>query len=434
MITEDKKVTTLGVLIWILASLFFLYEFFLRTFIGTVANQVMNDLTLTVGTFAWVTSAYYFSYAAMQIPVGILLDKFGVRKILIFATSVCAFSSFCFAHSSNFPLAFLSRLIMGFGSAFGFICLLVVASNWFPRRYTGVVSGTSQFIGTLGPILAGGPMVTLLMATSLSWQRLMDMIGLMGFALAFIMLFVIKNKNRDGKSITIYLQRERPILHYLKTLSKNPQVWFIAAYSGMIYVPMTLLGGVWGIPYLESLGFTNAQAANVISVTWMGYAIGAISFGGISDRIERRRPVLVFSALMGIGLVLGMIMFTHQSIYFYTTLFLLLGFSSAGQTVAFSVIAEHVDLATKATAMGINNTSITLLSSFTPIAAGYLIHAMHTGDPATLLPRDFFSSFMIMPILSAIAGTIAIFFIKETYCKYQKDPIYLKVDYKTEAG
>jgi len=434
MIIEDKKVSLLGIFIWLLASFFFLYEFFLRTLIGSVADQIMDDLTLSVSAFSWITSAYYFSYAAMQVPVGMLLDKIGVRKILIFATSICAISSICLAHSSGVISAFLSRLLMGFGSSFGFVSLLVVASSWFPRRYIGIISGFSQFIGTLGPILAGGPIIKLLMDSDLSWQRLMDLIGFVGFAMVMIMFILIRNKKRNGKSVTIYLREERPFQDYLKTLSKNPQVWFIAIYSGLIYIPLTLLGGAWGIPYIKSMGFSTQEAANVISLMWIGYAIGALFVGSISDRISRRRPILIFSALVSMMLVLAMILASQQSLLYYSVLFALLGCVIAGQTVAFSTIAEHVDFATKATAMGINNMSVTLLSSVSPIIAGYLINFSYQRQPITLIPSDFVNGFMLMPVLSAIGAIIAIFFIKETFCKFQKDPVFLKVDYNANTA
>jgi MFS family permease len=427
MIVEDKKMSLLGFCIWLLASIFFLYEYFLRTFTGTIADQVMQDFALSVDTFAWVTSAYYFSYGIMQIPVGMLLDKFGVRKILIFGTCVCAFSSIFFAHSGNFTFAFVSRLIMGFGSSFAFITLLIIVSNWFPRKLNGFLSGVSLCIGTLGPVFAGGPMIELLSALNLNWQHLMDIIGIFGLILALIMFFVIKNNNRNGESVTIYLKKEQSFLYYLKTLVRNSQVWFIAIYSGITNIPMILIGGAWGIPYMMSLGFNNAEAASAISLIWIGYAIGALIFGGVSDKIERRRPIIVFSTITNIVLVLALIMLPEQPIYFYSFIFFLIGLGSSGKIVAFSAIVEHVDLATKATAIGINNASITLISSISPIVAAYFIHAAQKSNSNIFLPGDFFNAFLIIPVLSTVAAIIAIFFIKETFCKLQKGPIFLKV-------
>lgn len=427
--TEEKQVSFLGLFIWLLVSFFFLYEFFLRTFIGSIANEVMDGLSLSAEKFAWITSAYYFSYAIMQVPVGMLVDKFGVRKILIFGTLVCALSAFFFAHSSNFETAFVSRLIMGFGSSFAFISLLVVASNWFPQRLFGFFVGSSQFIGTMGPILAAGPMVKFLLTFNLSWQKLLDGTGVVGFILALVMFIFVKNKTRDGKKITIYLRRERPFSHYLKLLIRNPQVWYIAIYSGIIYTAITLIGGIWGAPYLQAWGFSHYQSANAVSLSWLGYAIGCIAFGFLSDKFERRRPVLILSALACIGLLVSMLMLPKQPLSFYMVVFFLVGLTSAGQTVAFAAIAENVDFATKATALGLNNAAITALSSILPVITGYLINHNNTGLNRDFLPTDFYTSFMLIAVLCIPACVIAVFYIKETFCKLQKEPIFLKVDY-----
>lgn len=426
--TDENKISFLGFIIWFLASLFFLYEFFLRTFVGSVANQIMDDLTLSAEKFALVSSAYYFTYAAMQIPVGMLVDKFGVRKILVFGTVICAISAFLFSHSTTYSQAFISRLIMGFGSSFAFICLLVIASTWFPRRYFAFFTGTSQFMGTMGPLLAAGPMVKLLIATDLSWQQLLDIIGVMGLGLALLIFLFVKNKSRDGAQVTIYLRRERPFLYYLKRLAKNPQVWYIAIFSALIYTSVSLLGAVWGTAYLEAFGLTHYTAANIISIAWLGYAIGCLTFGAISDHTQRRRPVLVFCAVLSVILLFWMILFPIHSALFFSIVFFLLGLTSAGQSVAFAAIAENVDLATKATALGINNAAITLLGSIIPIITGYMITRARTGLHEELIPQDFTNGFLIMPILYIGAVFFAIFLIKETYCKLQKEPIFLKIE------
>ena len=132
---EDKnKLSLLGFIIWFLAALFFLYEFFLRTFVGSLAPQIIPDLHLNAETFALLGSAYYIAYGAMQVPVGILADKFGVKKIMIFATLLCAVATYLFANSTSFGLAFITRMMMGLGSSFAFVCLLVILERYVSKK------------------------------------------------------------------------------------------------------------------------------------------------------------------------------------------------------------------------------------------------------------------------------------------------------------
>ena len=94
----EQKIRLIGLFIWVIAALFFLYEFFLRTFVGSIAEQLISSLKLNIDQFTILGSAYYLAYGIMQIPVGVLVDKFGVKKIMVFATLTCALATFLFAH------------------------------------------------------------------------------------------------------------------------------------------------------------------------------------------------------------------------------------------------------------------------------------------------------------------------------------------------
>lgn len=135
-----------------ISSCFFIYEFFLRTFIWIVAPQIILDLHLSLESFALIGSAYYIDYAIIQIQVRILENKFRVKWIIIFFRfdlrwfSIIIFTRY---RQDSLPL-FFSRALMGFGSSFAFIFLLI-AATWFPQHYFWFFFGASQFVGTMGP-------------------------------------------------------------------------------------------------------------------------------------------------------------------------------------------------------------------------------------------------------------------------------------------
>lgn len=177
----ETKITFLGTFIWLIAAAFFMYEFFLRTFVGSLAHQIIPQLHLDLETFAIIGSAYYLAYALMQVPTGLLIDRFGVKKIMIIATATCAVSGILFSLSDGFFMAFISRVLMGIGSSFAFICLLVIAYNCFPKKNFGFFAGASQFFGTMGPILAGGPLVYILSKHHGDWRTLIFSVGIFGY-------------------------------------------------------------------------------------------------------------------------------------------------------------------------------------------------------------------------------------------------------------
>ncbi len=423
----NSPITALGLIIWGLAAVFFLYEFFLRTFVGSLAHQIIPDLKLNAETFSMIGSAYYIAYGVMQIPVGILADKFGVKRIMIFATLVCGGATFWFAHATGFNTAFASRLLMGFGSSFAFVCLLIIAVIWFPRKAFGFFAGASQFIGTMGPLLAGGPLIALITATHESWRMALSEIAGFGIVLAILILFIVRNKPRDGEPALIYLQHQQPLKQRLLRLLKNKQAWFVALYSGTIYVSIALLGAIWGTEYLQARGLTQNAAADMVSLAWLGYAIACPFLGALSDIAKRRRPTLIFCAILGFIVTSGITYLPSSSAHWiYGILFFGLGFAASGQNVGFATIAEHVDVSTRATALGLNNGSITMFGAFIPPLASYFIYTASAGR-SELVPHDFIMGFTLMPILYLIAIIIASTLIKETYCRPQKEAIKLKV-------
>ena len=425
---NSSPISALGLAIWALAALFFLYEFFLRTFIGSVATQVIPDLHLNAETFAVVGSAYYIAYGVMQVPVGILADRFGVKNIMTFAVLVCVASAFLFAHADSFASAFFARLVMGFGSSFAFVCLLVIVVTWLPREFFGFFSGASQFLGTMGPLLAGGPLIALMHKTHQNWRTLLDEIAIVGIVLAVLIALIVREKPRSTKQETIVLTRSEPLLSRLAKLARNGQAWAVALYSATLYISMTLLGAIWGTHFLQIQGLSQATAASIISVAWLGYALGCPLVGVLSDIAKRRKPTLIICAAIGL-LCTSIVTYVplHESTLLYTILFFFIGFACSGQNVGFAAISEHSDVSTKATALGLNNGLMTLFGAFVPPLASYFIYLSAGARHDNLLPNDFMLGFSLMPVCNAISLLMAIFAVKETYCKPQKETIKLRV-------
>lgn len=426
---QDSNIHLHGFLIWLIGALFFMYEFFLRTFVGSVAYQVIPDLHLNAETFSIIGASYYIAYALMQIPVGVLADKFGVKLSLAFATLLCAVATFIFAHASEFVVAFIGRVLMGVGSAFAFVCLLIIVINWFPRKYFGTFSGVSQFVGTMGPLLGGGPLIAVMQTYHESWRTALSGVAIVGLVLCALVILVVKNKPRNAKQKLVFLQKEKPFKERLSILIKNKQVWCIALFSATTYTSIALLGAIWGTEYLQARGLSQYNAANMISLSWFGYAVGCPLTGVISDAMRRRKPVMITTTIIGM-IVTSLLVFMPlgHSLYRYGFLFFSLGIAASGQNISFAIMSEQVDRLTRATAIGLNNGGMMITSAFIPPIVSYFIYRISHGS-AQLTAHDFTAPFTIMPILYALSCFAAVFLIRETYCKPQKDKIVLKIHY-----
>lgn len=413
-----ENLSTKGFWIWFLCAVFFTYEFMLRTIFGTFEHPLIHDLSLTLITFSILSStAYQILYGVMQIPAGIVLDKFGLKNILTLAIAVCALASMSFAFTHQFSSAFVFRLMMGLGSSFGFIGLLVAVYDWMPSNKTGFFIGLSQFIGTLGPMLAAGPINAITDNGGLSWRLVFFSLGILGIILS-IFVFIIVENNRDYAGGFQILKRSASIKSMLKSLVKQPQAWFIAIYSASIYFAIEYLSENSGKDFLMLHGYSSQSSSNLITLAWLSYAIGCPLLGYISDLICRRKQVLIAASVICLLSGILIIYMAHIPSLLYLG-FCALGIGASGQSVAFATIAEQCEAKYLAVGLGFNNACIVFLASANAPLIAMILHRLKRADaPITLV--DYQLSFSVLILFMGLSLLTACFFIKETYCKSTK--------------
>lgn len=424
----QQQFTIIGWIVWITAAVFFLYEFFLRTFLGALAPQVIPDLHLNASQFALIASIFYVSYGLMQVPVGYIADTIGVKKSMLLAIGVCTTAAFLFATSQGFYSALLYRLLMGFGGAFAFICLLVVTIDWFPKKYIAGLIGFGQFIGTMGALCAGGPLATVVSTYHIHWRFVFTIIGSVGVLLLLLTVVFVKSKSQNKAEQVIYLKAEPGAKTKMWLLLNSRQAWFVATYSAFVFLSLAMLGAVWGTIFLQSLGIKQSVAATIISMGWLGFALGCPILGAVSDKLVRRRPIMIGCSVVGFIAIALFVYVKFTSPWIYAVLLFLVGFTGSGQSIGFAIITEHVKPELKSMALGLNSAFITLLAAVMPLIVGAVID--HVAGANTAVSNyhtsDFILGFSLMPLLYALSLLLCFFGINETYCRAQQEIIFLQ--------
>lgn len=407
--------TRQGVTVWLVCALFFLYEFLLRTVVGTFQHPIMYDLNLTSVKFTLLSTATYLViYGFMQIPAGFIVERFGLKKTLFFACTVCACATLGFAYASTFGAAIFFRILTGLGCSFGFICLLVAVYDWLPQKNITFLIGVSQFIGTMGPMLAAGPLESLSSSSQVNWRLVFIGLALIGGGISFLILFLVKNNHEKTGSFTI-LKRPEPIVKALKALTAKSQPWVIAFFSAGVYFAIEYLSENEGTDILIAKGLSSSKAAYMLTLAWFSHALGCPFFGYLSDKFARRKLLMRVSALCCVGSMI--LIMTASSAFFLSLAFVLLGLGASGQNLGFAAIAEHFEKKYLATALALNNMIIMIVISVNaPLVSFYLDYVKGS---AALTCSDYFGVFIVL--LTTAGGTLilASFFIKETYCKSQ---------------
>lgn len=422
---HSNSLTKKGVLVWLLTALFFMYEFLLRTAVGTFEQPIINELNLSLIAFALVSStAYIFVYGVMQMPVGILTDKFGLKITLTMAAFFSGLSVIGFSRSHTFETAITFRILTGLGSSFGFIGLLVAVYEWLPRKNLALYIGVSQLIGTMGPMLAAGPLNDIAESGGISWRVIFLGLGGIGLLLAlFIWLFVKNNKEYTG-SFQI-LKKSEPLIKTVAAILIQKQLWFIAVYSGSVYFTIEYLSENSGKAFLMLNGFSSSASSYLLTIAWVGYSIGCPLFGFISDYMSRRKPAMIAAAaLCFVSLVI--ITFATKIKLLMFIAFFMLGMGASGQSVGFAMVSEYCRDNYLAAGLGFNNAVIAMFTSINAPLIGWLISRISKSSIPTAL--DYQTAFFAIIVFLGIALVYSMFFIDETFCKSKKEPMKLTLN------
>ncbi|MDF1677282.1 MAG: MFS transporter [Legionellaceae bacterium] len=410
---KETEFSTKGFVVWGVCALFFLYEFFLRVSLGTFQHPLMDALHLSSFQYALLSTTFFsVMYGVMQIPVGLLIDNIGLKKVLFTGASLCALSCFGFACANTYLFAVIARMSMGAGASVGFLCLLVAVHEWMPHRHNALFIGLSQFIGTMGPMLGAGPLEGFIESAHISWQVVFYGLGAVGLGLVTLIGFFVENHHEHAEKY-IVLRRPMKVREMLFKLFSQAQAWYIATFTASVYFAIEYLSENEGRIFLGLKGFSASFSSYMITVAWIGYAIGCPLLGFLSDHFERRKSILVFAGFSSIVAIL-LVIFAKTKLLLMLG-FCLLGVSASGQSVGFAIIAEQFRKQFIPMGLALNNTMLTVsVAVNAPIIAFVLDKAKGTE---ALGLENYQHAFGILIALSLIALVVAFVFIKETFCK-----------------
>ncbi|MED7819011.1 MULTISPECIES: MFS transporter [unclassified Francisella] len=427
----NNRLSFLALIIWLTCAIFFMYEFLLRTILGTFEHQIISDLDLSILTFSILSStAYQLTYGVMQIPVGIITDKLGLKKALTLAILVCALGVGLFGVCNGFAAALIYRVMIGFGASFGFLCLLIAVYDWLPHKHIGLFIGLSQFIGVMGPMLAAGPLDSLSQAGGINWRYVFIVLAIVGVILAILTLLIVKNNDNDqsstgsNKNRFILLENPSSILAEIRSIFSNKQIWLIAVFSATSYLAIEYLSENATTSFLQLNGFNSKFSSYLITLAWLGYGIGCPGLGAISDRIRRRKPVMVFAVCLVFISLVTIIFFPVNKAILYLAFFCL-GLGASGQSIGFAIIAEQSNSNCRAAALGVNNFLIMFSVGIgSPIISE--IFDIFSSQGKSVSIQSYQLSLSLLLIFTAMGILISIFFIKETFCRSTKEVIFLE--------
>ena len=391
-----------GWLIWGTAALFYLYEFFVRVAPSSMASQLQQHFGLSAAALGAAAGTYYLVYSPMQLISGTLIDRFGPKMVLAISALICSAGAFIEIAGSAPELLAAARFCQGFGSAFAFVGTMFLAAEWFPASRLALLSGLTTSLGMAGGIIGNSGIARIV--RNLGWQPALLVAGFVGLAITALILIVVPVHARFAPAKDD-VERRPGIIASLRIVYANPQSWYLGIVGASLYMPLSILGALWGVDYMSAVtGAGPVRTAGAISMLYVGWMFGGPLAGYVSDRLQLRRTLLVGASAATLVVTTVVALIPSLSLAAAYGLMLLLGFASTSEVVCFAAAVEHNPARVKGTAIAATNMIIMLLGGIGEWAFGFFLDM---AAPASAgkghYPVDaYHHAILLLPAISAI--------------------------------
>ncbi len=398
-----------------LGTLYFGYAFVQRVSPSVMTTELMRDFAVGGAALGSLSAFYFYAYASIQLPVGILTDHFGPRKLMSFAAGLCALASLGFALSDSVLTASIGRAMIGGTVAFAFVGSLAIAGYWFKPSQYALLAGLLQSVGMSGAIFGQAPLRQ--MVESIGWRDTINILALIALVLALLLFFLVPMRSSEQKQ----RRQGTGIMRGLKSITRNPQTWVCALVGFGMSATMLAFGGLWGVPWLSSVhAYTTTEAAGITSMLFIGWAIFSPLCGWASDQMGRRNLILRIGAMISLLALTCLVFFTPRSTPPLMALIFIIGASGSAMTVCFGSVKELNDINYSSTSLGLMNMFIVGAGAVMQPLIGWLLDITWDGElqqGARVYDAAGYITAFTSLIAVNLAALIATLLLRETWCR-----------------
>ncbi|MCX7338132.1 MAG: MFS transporter [Alphaproteobacteria bacterium] len=400
--------------VWGVASLFYLYELMLRVSPSVMTDDLMRDFQVSSTSLGVLASFYYWAYVPLQIPCGLIVDRFGTRRIITFSAFLCILGTFLFAESHTLFMAQVGRFLIGAGSACAFLSCLKVTVEWFPIHQFALIAGLTNMMGTFGGIAGGRPLATLV--NTVGWRRAGIYMALFGLVVMAVSWLFIRDKPSAATT-----DKESAAIQFLPTLKgivKNPQIWLAGMIGGFMYLPISAFAELWAVPFLmNNYGINNELASTASVMIFVGMGLGGPAAAWLMKYSHSYSVVMKFSSLITAGLFVLITYAEYISLGVMFGLILLAGFTIGGQVLCFTCAQDHCTQENSGTAMGFTNAVVMMSGIIFQPALGAILDLVWDGQVSAagirVYSHNCYQMALISIPISLFISWILLKFVKE---------------------
>jgi sugar phosphate permease len=404
---------------WILAF-GYVMVYFHRLCPAVVADDMRRDLAAGGGLLGLLGSAYFYPYALMQLPAGLLSDSWGPRKTITLFFCVAVAGSLILAMAPNVFVAIVGRTLVGLGVAMFFVPTLKVLAEWFRVKEFAMMTGILMAMGGIGSYSAATPLAYI--SNWIGWRQSFGLVGIFTMILSALVWVFVRDRPADmgwpspsepsgiaGESIRL--------MQGVKMVLCLPSFWPLSSWFFFTCAIFFSFIGLWGGLFLMQIyGFSKAKAGHILSMAAIGMIVGSPFLSFLSNDLFKARKAVLILASFFMWIITGALYFYTQDIPTPLLYLICLGigiFSGAIVTIGFTTNKELFPVPIAGTATGLVNFFPFLGGAFFQIILGVVLDSQGLTASGTFVPQGFKYAFLVL-FLCGLMALISSFFLKET--------------------
>jgi sugar phosphate permease len=414
---NTRKARQYRYVVFVIIALTYITVYFHRMCPAVIAVDIQRYFKVSGTLLGLLSSAYFYPYAIMQLPVGLLVDSWGPRKTVSAFLTLAALGSAIMGLTSIFGLAIMGRVLVGIGVSPVFVSNYKLLTEWFEPRKFAIMGGIFMAMGGVGVLLSTSPLAWV--SNLIGWRMTFVAVGVLGLAMASLVYKFVFNRPSDKGWPTFASSPEDQattdvdLLEGLKMVLIEKRFWPIASWSFFVVGVFFALAGLWGGPFLmHAYGLSKTSAAAVLSVSAAGLVLGS-PFLGLMSNYFGKKPVLIGCNLLLITVCGSFYFFTGElpHIMLYVLFFCLCFSTTAVTPVIIAYTKELFPIGVAGTSVGLVNIFPFLGGSFFQIIFGAILS--QGGQVDGIYPLSSYQNMFLLCLISAIISfLIALLFHK----------------------
>lgn len=365
---------TLAYAVWIIGSIFYAYQYVIRVMPNIMIEDIMNQFGIGALAFGQFSGVYYLGYSLLHLPVGIMLDRFGPKKVMsgCILLTVIGLTPLLYAEHWMYPIA--GRFLIGLGSSAAILGIFKIIRMSFNEKQFPRMLSFSVMIGLMGAIYGGVPVSA--MRESLGYETVIQLMALGGVILACVTYWIVPDmKGEPGQSV----------IADVKEVLSNKRVILTCVFAGLMVGPIEGFSDVWATVFLKQVyGYDGTIAAGMPSMIFMGMCFGAPVLNFIAEKLGYLATIVSAGAMMFLCFFLLLNTEIHSSMVAVN--FAIVGVCSAYQILAIYKASTYVNESVAGLATAVANMIIMIFGyGFHTVIGGVVNYMGGTHETIALI-------------------------------------------------